>query len=64
VLAVNIIGSFILGCLHAIETTNLMDSRQFYTVALNIILNVGLSIGAVYGGRIIGSTIYTLQFGR
>jgi fluoride exporter len=47
----------------ALETTNLMDSRQFYTVALNILSNVGLSIGAVYAGRIIASTIM-LQVGR
>jgi len=47
----------------ALETTNLMDSRQFFTVALNILSNVGLSIGAIYGGRVIASIVMS-QLGR
>jgi CrcB protein len=62
--AIEFCGSLTTMSSFALETTNLMDSRQFYTVALNIVLNVGLSIDAVYGGRIIASTISTLQFGR
>jgi CrcB protein len=35
----------------ALETTNLLDNKQFSIAALNIIANVGLSIGAIFGGR-------------
>jgi CrcB protein len=81
VLAVNVIGSFILGVFSilsvawhldakysllvavgfcgslttmssfALETTNLADSRQLGAAAVAILANVGLSIGAVMGGR-------------
>jgi fluoride exporter len=47
----------------ALGTSNLMDSRQFFTVALNILLNVGLSIGAIYGGRVVASVVMS-QVGR
>ena len=47
----------------ALETNNLMDSRQFYSMALNILSNVGLSIGAVYGGRVV-ALIAMSQLGR
>jgi CrcB protein len=87
VLAVNVIGSFILGVFSvlaialnldsnysllvatgfcgafttmssfALETSNLMDSNRFILVALNIIANVGLSLGAVLGGKVIGNEI-------
>jgi CrcB protein len=62
-IAVGFCGSLTTMSSFALETTNLMDSRQFYTAALNILSNVGLSIGAVYAGRIIAS-IATLQLGR
>jgi CrcB protein len=87
VLAVNVIGSFILGVFSvlavalnldsnysllvatgfcgafttmssfALETSNLMDSNRFILVALNIIANVGLSLGAVLGGKVVGNEI-------
>ena len=47
----------------ALESANLMDGNEFYAVALNIISNVGLSLGAVYAGRIIASAV-SLQVGR
>jgi len=89
VLAVNVIGSFILGLFSvlavalnlnsnytlllgtgfcgafttmssfALETSNLMDNNRFLLVALNILANVGLSLGAVIGGKVLGETIMT-----
>jgi CrcB protein len=35
----------------ALETTNMLDNKQFGNIAINIIANVGLSIGAVMAGR-------------
>ena len=87
VLAVNVIGSFILGLFSvlaialnlnsnytlliatgfcgafttmssfALETSNLMDGNRFILVALNILANVGLSLGAVFGGKVVGETL-------
>jgi CrcB protein len=87
VLAVNVMGSFILGVFSilavalnldsnysllvatgfcgafttmssfALETSNLMDNNRFILVALNIIANVGLSLGAVLGGKVVGNEI-------
>ena len=87
VLAVNVIGSFILGLFSvlslalnldanytllvatgfcgafttmssfALETSNLMDGSRFNLVILNIIANVGLSLGALIGGRVIGNAV-------
>ncbi len=87
VLAVNVIGSFILGLFSvlaialnlnsnytlliatgfcgafttmssfALETSNLMDGNRFILVALNILANVGLSLGAVVSGKVVGETV-------
>ena len=34
----------------ALETSNLMENRQFSMAAINILANVSLSIGAIFGG--------------
>lgn len=34
----------------ALETGNLMESKQFSMAAINILANVSLSIGAIFGG--------------
>ncbi len=89
VLAVNIIGSFILGLFSvlaialnlnsnytlliatgfcgafttmssfALETSNLMDGNRFILVILNILANVGLSLGALIGGKVLGNELMT-----
>jgi fluoride exporter len=87
VLAVNVIGSFILGLFSvlaialnlnsnyslliatgfcgafttmssfALETSNLMDGNRFILVILNILANVGLSLGAIVGGKVLGNEL-------
>jgi hypothetical protein len=35
----------------ALETTRILDERFFSGMAVNLLANVGLSIGAIIGGR-------------
>lgn len=55
--AVGFCGSLTTMSSFALETTRLMDERQFGNVAVNILANVALSIGAVMGGRTLVSML-------
>ena len=41
----------------ALETTGMIENKQFANVAINIMANVGLSIGAIVAGRSLASVM-------
>ena len=55
--AVGFCGSLTTMSSFAFETSNLLENKQLALVAFNIVANVGLSIGAIIGGRALMGTI-------
>lgn len=41
----------------ALESVNLIDNKQYSLVMINVIANVGLSLGSIFGGRVLTSVI-------
>ena len=56
-MAVGFCGSFTTMSSFALETSNLLDNNRFSLLALNILGNVGLSLGAVFGCKLLGDEI-------
>ena len=56
-MAVGFCGSFTTMSSFALETTNLLEGNRFTLLALNILANVSLSLGAIIGGRALGNVL-------
>lgn len=55
--AVGFCGSLTTMSSFALETSDMIENRQFRYVAINILANVGLSVGAIFGGRALAEAL-------
>ena len=56
-IATGFCGGFTTMSSFALESSNMINAKQYSLMAINIITNVGLSLGAIFGGRVLTSII-------